>query len=244
MRKILFLLALTTIPLFLYAQQIPQQSLDKALELYKNEKYADAVREYEILISNGFINADIYYNLSNAYYKSGEPGKASLNIERALRLFPRDKNIRYNRDLMAELAGEPKLNIAESAVKEIELLVSLNELTVLVSVLFVFLTITFGLYCLGWKKILLKISIFLSCLFVLAVFVLFLKVHDEIIMQEAVVLYPMQVRNKPVKKEDVAFEVLAGRKVFILTELGRWANVKLSVNGLSGWMEKNYIEKI
>ena len=69
MRKILFLLALTTIPLFLYAQQIPQQSLDKALELYKNEKYADAVREYEILISNGFINADIYYNLSNAYYK-------------------------------------------------------------------------------------------------------------------------------------------------------------------------------
>ena len=73
---------------------------------------------------------------------------------------------------------------------------------------------------------------------------LYLKVYNEIILCEAVVLSDTQVRNKPIKSEDGAFAVSAGRKVIILSELGRWVNIKLSVDGFSGWIDKNYIEKI
>lgn len=220
------------------------EQLQKALDCYRAEDYSGSIREYEIIISNKFYNPYVYYNLSNAYYKKNDFGRASLNVERALRLAPRDKNIKYNRNIMAKLAQEPEQNFAESFIGKIEMLASLNELTVAVSILFVILCIAGGVYCLSGKKIFLKLSVFAVVLFAVFLSLLYAKIKSEIVEKQAVVLYTTQVRNNPIKTEDASFEVLAGRKVLILSELGRWVNVKLSVDGLSGWIDKNSIEKI
>ena len=92
MKKILitFLLLLISFPLY----SDIQTDLQKAQDNYKNGDYGQTIKIYETVISNGFSNPVIYYNLANSYMKINEIGKASLNNERALMLTPRDKDIR------------------------------------------------------------------------------------------------------------------------------------------------------
>lgn len=227
-----------------YAAVISDEQTAKSAEFYNKGDYENSIKEYELMILNGVHNPYVYYNLSNSYYKNGDIGRASLNIERALRLAPRDKDIRYNRNFIAKLSGEPEENAAEHIVYEIKLLFSLNELVISFFIITVFLCISAGIYLLRQKKIFLNVTIICLIVFSLNFAVLYLKFYDEITMDEAIVLSDTQVRNKPIKSEDGAFAVLSGRKVIILSELGRWVNIKLSVDGFSGWIDKNYIEKI
>ncbi len=46
-------------------------------------KFEQAVSLYEQLLESGFINGQIYYNLGNAYYRLGMPGKSILYYRRA-----------------------------------------------------------------------------------------------------------------------------------------------------------------
>lgn len=68
----------------------------KGNEYYLAEKYAEAVQQYESVLTNGFESSELYYNLGNAYYKIGRLGKSILNYERALQRSPKDKNIQFN----------------------------------------------------------------------------------------------------------------------------------------------------
>ncbi len=59
--------------------------------------YQSAALRYERLISEaGIRNEKLYYNLGNAYYRSGDFGRAILNYRRAQALAPSDSNVRQN----------------------------------------------------------------------------------------------------------------------------------------------------
>lgn len=244
MKKILivFLLFFSLVPI--YANVPTQEQLAKSLEAYQNGIYENSIKEYELMILNGFNNPYIYYNLSNSYYKNNDIGRASLNIERALRLAPRDNDIQYNRNFIAQLSGEPEQNLAEHIVSKLQLLFSLNELVIIVFMLTIMLCISSGVYFFKKQRLFFNISIICLIVFSLNAGLLWLKIYNEVVLEEAIVLSDTQVKNKPIKNEDDAFAVLAGRKVIVLSELGRWSNIKLSVDGFSGWIDKNSIEKI
>ena len=72
------------------------QTLRVANQLYTNRQYGDAVQIYEQLVDSGVRNADVYYNLGNAYFKNGELGQAIANYRRAEMLTPRDPLVRAN----------------------------------------------------------------------------------------------------------------------------------------------------
>jgi len=67
-----------------------------AAEAYKAKNYQQAIDAYQKLITEGYRNADVYYNLGNAYYKTDQISLSILNYERALRLAPSDEDIRFN----------------------------------------------------------------------------------------------------------------------------------------------------
>lgn len=62
---------------------------------YAKEDYAAAIEAYEDVLREG-VSADVYYNLGNAYYRTGNTTRAIINYERALSLSPGDDDIRYN----------------------------------------------------------------------------------------------------------------------------------------------------
>ncbi len=55
---------------------------------YVDGKFDVAIEAYEAAVASGTSNANLFYNLGNAYYRAGRVGKAALNYERALVLNP------------------------------------------------------------------------------------------------------------------------------------------------------------
>ena len=91
-------LLIVTIVLCLNATaETPYNSLwQKANTFYQNKQYDSAAAYYEQLAAQKPENAEVYYNLGNAYYRLNEVGPAVLNYERALRLQPSYKNAQEN----------------------------------------------------------------------------------------------------------------------------------------------------
>ena len=66
---------------------------------YQEGDFAGALENYQAVLQAGFESADLYYNLGNAYFKTGNLGRSILSYERALRLRPADPDIQANLEL-------------------------------------------------------------------------------------------------------------------------------------------------
>lgn len=63
---------------------------------YAHQDYAAAVQLYHKAIASDGISPEVYYNLGNAYYRLGKPGRAVLYYSRALQLDPSMQDARDN----------------------------------------------------------------------------------------------------------------------------------------------------
>jgi len=70
----------------------------EAGDYYDQSKYASAIDDYSKLLERGYVNAEIYYNLANSYFKAGHIGNAIWGYRRALLLNPGFKPARANLD--------------------------------------------------------------------------------------------------------------------------------------------------
>ena len=63
-----------------------------------------AISGYESLVKDRQWNASLFYDLGNAYFRAGDPGRAILNYERALALDPNQPEARANLQLVRDQA--------------------------------------------------------------------------------------------------------------------------------------------
>ena len=78
------------------AQSYPDSLWTSGVEAYTAGDYASALQDWEEVRAAGLMSKELYYNLGNAYFKTGEIAPAILWYERALRLDPSDADVRYN----------------------------------------------------------------------------------------------------------------------------------------------------
>ena len=76
-----------------------EEIVTRGNQAYQEGEYATAIEAYESVLEAGFVSAGLEYNLGNAYFKSGELGRAILHWERALVLSPGDADVRANLEL-------------------------------------------------------------------------------------------------------------------------------------------------
>ncbi len=97
---------LTLLVLFsLFALSAMASPFDEANQLYDQGKFQDAKQRYEQLLAGGTCTANVYYNLGNAEYRLGQPGRAILGYERALALQPAHPEAAANLKLAREQSG-------------------------------------------------------------------------------------------------------------------------------------------
>lgn len=79
--------------------------------LYKNNKYADAIASYQNALKyakNEQEKTDILYNLGNAQLKNNQPKMAAESYQQALKLSPKNERIVYNlRMAKKQIKGNP-----------------------------------------------------------------------------------------------------------------------------------------
>lgn len=78
------------------AASVLDDSFDAATEAYNQGDYATAVDALEHLIASGVEVPAVFYNLGNAYYRSGRLAAAIANYERALKLDPKLEGAQEN----------------------------------------------------------------------------------------------------------------------------------------------------
>ena len=177
-RIVISLILFLSTVVFLYADNKDISFyFENANKYYQNGDYEDAIGEYETLISDGFVNPYLYYNLSVAYYKNNEIGMSVLNLERALRLMPRNKTFQHNKKVLLELVKEPQKNIAEKFLYEVVKPFSLNEIVLTTLVLFIVLLLLITLYLFKLKNKLIPFLVLVLILNIFSFSLLYLKFY-------------------------------------------------------------------
>jgi len=241
------------IALFLFLAAVPCFGADKYIPLIENAEksfsagnYKQAIEIYESLIQVEKVrNPYLYYNLSNAYYRSGEPGKAIVNIEKAFLLKPADKNIRHNRLFLRYKAGIAEPEGFNALSGKLTGFCSLNTATVLFSTVVIFILLSVSLRLLGIKKaskpLIMTLLVFL---FVIFDIIFALKINDEIFTSKAVSLSKTSVRSGPGINNPEIFNLPEGRIVTVKNTSGGWSYIEVSPEGFSGWVQDVEIEGI
>lgn len=219
---------------------------------YTRQQYQKAIRCYEQLLKDG-VNADIYYNLGNAYYRTDDFTHAVLNYERALLLNPGNKDIRFNLQL-----ARSKTVDKITPESEMFFVTWYHSLTNIMSVdgwattALTSLALAIGLFLLYlfsdaiWRR---KVGFFGSLLMI-AMFVfanVFAFQQNKILSERtgAIVMSgAAPVKSTPATNGTDLFILHEGTKVYIIEEFSNlWMKVRVS-DGKEGWIAVKDIERI
>ena len=98
-RSLPFLLLSLFLVVGLSGKEALPATWEQAGEAYKNKQYSTAFDLYQGLIDEGRVSSALYYNMGNVCYRQDQLGLAILYYEKALKLAPRDAEVKGNLEL-------------------------------------------------------------------------------------------------------------------------------------------------
>ncbi|MBQ8645129.1 MAG: tetratricopeptide repeat protein [Bacteroidales bacterium] len=251
MKRIFTLILLVFSLVNLYADE-KGELWTKANDAYSMGQYETALNDYMEIEKNGYQSYRLYYNMGNAWYKTGNMGKAILYYEKALKLNPAGEDALNNLQI-AKLQTLDKIDvlpefIVSTWIKDIRNLMSSNGWGYTAVGLFAVVCILLLLFkfapTTGGRKLsfVLACVVFLFFIFaVLFAFSLRAKAKSE---DNAVVMVPVSnVKSAPNSTGNNLFILHEGSKVEILEQAGKWCRIEIS-DGRQGWLEEKDIEVI
>jgi hypothetical protein len=226
---------------------VPEEQFQKANQLYQEGQFLEAAGIYDGLAKEE-PSAEVYYNLGNAYFKSGKLGLAILNYERARKIKPRDRDILANL-LYANRLIEYKIDDERNwSVRKLSALlesVTIDE-SIAVCFLAYFLFILGFLFSLIFKKYPLfgktgTTAVILVMLCSLPLFLKFIRFGSgkRAIVTEA----QAEVRYGPSTSDRIAFRVPEGFEIILDDEKEDWFRIRLR-DGRSGWTHQSQVTSI
>jgi len=84
-------------------------AFDSANKLYEEGRFGEAATAYQALVLSGQSSASLYFNLGNAFFKSGQIGRAIAAYRQAEQLTPRDPDLRANLQFARNQTPSPTL---------------------------------------------------------------------------------------------------------------------------------------
>ena len=252
MARMAVLLAVISFASFFLTPTLQAATKAEADSAYAQEHYQKAAQLYEEVLTQG-VNADLYYNLGNAYYRQDNFTKAILNYERALLLSPGDRDIRFNLQ-MARSKTVDKIT-PESEMFFVTWYLSLVNMmgvdawaqVALVSLLAaIFLALAYLFADRIWLR---KAGFFGGLVFVLLFLAgnLFAWHQKRIRLNHKgaiVVSSAVSVKSTPAKNGTDLFLLHEGTKVTITdATMKSWRGIRMA-DGKEGWLEATQIEEI
>ncbi|MDR0795650.1 MAG: tetratricopeptide repeat protein [Tannerella sp.] len=251
MRKMKYLLLFLSLLVFgkVSAQGEAIQEAEKA---YAQENYSQAIELYEELIKNYGDSYEIFYNLGNAYYKTGKIAQAILNYERALLINPGDKNARFNLEV-AKLKKVDRIDplgefFLTSWMRVVRNLFSVDTwASIGIACFIVFIGCLFLFFFSKWmrlRKTGFYLGIIMFCIVICSNLFAWNQKKAIIDRKGAIIFAPtVTIKSSPDASGTDIFVLHEGTKVFIKSTLGEWNEIE-SEDGNIGWIRQKDIVKI
>ena len=220
--------------------------------LYINSDYIAAVDAYENIADAGYISSRLFYNLGNAYFKSGNIAKAVLNYHKAIRLAPFDKDARYNL-AVANSYVKDRIDVVpefflSSWLRSLRSVYNSNGWAVISLILLAIAMAAFLLFIVADRKSLRKCGFFsgAACLILFVVAVIFAAVDKHNFkhpVQAVVMQQSVPVKSSPDNSGSDLFILHEGTCVKILSSYDSWTEIVIP-DGNKGWLRSDALELI
>jgi len=219
----------------------PQTIFDAANKLYYEGKFSEAAAAYEQLIHSGRASAAVFFNLGNAWFKSGQLGRAIGAYLQAENLTPRDPDIRANLQFAREQRQGPTMGVSRWHRWFGKL--SLNEWTLLASgtVWIWLLLLALLQWRPAWKRnvrglvIVSALAAVLCCGCLLAAFLTLSSVQTAIVISAKT-----SALQSPLDTAKEAFALHDGAEVRVLERKSNWLLVTTDPRRV-GWVRKDQV---
>ncbi len=248
----LLLISLTFIPLTSVTQTLSEHDPATVEDLYRQGEYLTAISLYEEIISQGWVNGDVHYNLGNSYYKLGQYGRAILNYERARQYIGRDADLEHNLKLANlriydKIEPLPRIFIFRIYSAVAEQLTPRGWARLLLVMEWLILGSLIGLYLIRrpqWRG-LLVLGFFIALIIAVLSGGFFVqqKIYWDNFEEGIVLDESVEVRSAPESGSTELFTLHEGVKVKLIRKVTGWVEIRL-VDGKRGWMPKNAFEVI
>lgn len=251
MRKVIYILVLITN--LALAQNNAKKQFDEANELYRTEKYTEAIQKYESIVTKDkVVSSELYFNLGNCYYKTGKIAPSIYNYEKALLLNPDDQAILTNLHFAQKTAIDdikvvPEVGFSNFVYKTISVFNYNVWAWISVSLAFLFLLFFIGYYF--SSRTFLKRIFFLG-MFVLIALVIgsvtfaFLERRFEKTIRPAIVFAEVvNVKSEPRTTAENTFTLHEGTKVYVKETVDNWKRIQLT-DKTEGWIKKEAIKEV
>jgi tetratricopeptide (TPR) repeat protein len=216
----------------------------KANQQYAQGHFKEAISGYEELIRAGQWSATLFYDLGNAYFRTGDLGQAILNYERALGLERHHPEAAANLQIARDEAHA--LEIQPSWPERYLQLASINQYSIAAAVGFWIAAFCLVALIFKRRRSAAVIVISICCLVMFAIAICAVYTLDGGSKGRALAIVTGKDVQARLATADTANSVLAlppGSEVKILSTRGDWIYAALP-NNLRGWIPAKNAERV
>lgn len=213
------------------------------VEAYNSGDYEQALQIFKSIEDSGYAGPELYYNLGNSYYKTGQKGMAIAAYMQAEILSPRsddiEANLQFVRSTLRDKVEDSLRNPIWQFVKESSLYFKVNELTWIAFIIYL-LIIGLLIYQVFYKQkniIYLLVIAFAAVLLIVSISLLGINLKLNYYTDRGVITEPeVDILAGPGAISDVRFTAHEGLTFRILDqESGYYEGI--FANKLKGWVE-------
>ena len=248
---------LVTISLVFLVFSAPGQNhqaaiIDKANQAYNEGAFQESAELYQSVIDSGFVSADLYYNLGNAFFKSKDIPSAILNYEKALKINPQDDQTLFNLNIANSQITDKIEAVPEMFYikwwKSFTGLFNPDSWAILSITLFILAISLVAVFIITRNITMRRIAFWSGLVIIIVMFVSFYISYQKYDQQNknnfAIIFTPtITVKSSPAKNSVDLFVIHEGTKVEIMDQVEGWYEIRIA-NGSIGWLPDNTLKKI
>jgi tetratricopeptide (TPR) repeat protein len=221
-------------------------------DFYQNKQFEDAIGSYESILKQGYFSSDLYYNLGNSYYRTGNIGKSILYLEKSLKVSPNNDDAIHNLKIVNARTVDK--------IQEIPPLFFFKWWNVLLSTftstgwqVIIFVIYILLLFCIAFYSLIRNLQVqklsfifgsFSMVALIVSVILFFSSLSREASDDYGILLQSVTTAKiSPDTQSNDAFVVHEGIKFQIEDKVNKWVKIKLA-DGKVGWLPSNSFEVI
>jgi tetratricopeptide (TPR) repeat protein len=214
----------------------PDADFAKANQEYAQGHFKEAISSYESLVRAGQWSANLFYDLGNAYFRTGDFGRAILNYERAIALERHHPEATANLQIARDEARA--LELQQRWPERYFQFASVNQYCVAAAIAFWLAAFAFVTLIFASRRSATMIAMLIFCLLISAVSTYAVYALEQGSGDDALAIVTGKDVQARLATADTANSILAlppGSEIKILSTRGDWIYATLP-NNLRGWI--------